>query len=115
MKFLDRFNKKSKVAALVQTGIANTESVSVQQVRDCVFLLRNALGETWKLASSEAAAGMALLTMARDIRLHRYLNRRGWTLVLSFVNTNPEMASRLSPRTIGEIFRYREALPAPAA
>lgn len=115
MNLFAGFNRKSRVVGLVQQGLANAEAVTVTQIRDCIFLLGNALGESWKTASKEAAAGMALVALARGAQLHQYLNRDGWKLVLSFVTANPEIACNLSPRTVGEIFCYRQQLSEPRA
>ena len=109
MALFDRFNRKSRITELVRAGLANGESTTVKQIRDCIYLLRNALGDTWQMASKEAAAGMALVALARDVTLQRYLNCDGWKLVLSFVSANPEMAGSLSPRIASEIHCYREA------
>ena len=87
----------------------------MQQVRDCIFLLANALGDPWKQVSKEAAAGMVLVVLAKNAELRQYLNGKGWRLVLNFVNSNPDLARNLSPRTLGEIFTYQaEMRPLPA-
>ena len=109
MKWFLRRPQKSKVTTLVQQGLANSEIVTAQQIRDCIYLLGSSLGDTWKAASKEVAAGMALLALARDAQLPQYLNRNGWMLVMSFITANPGMASSLSLRTIGEIISYRQA------
>jgi hypothetical protein len=109
MKFFDRFNKRSNAAMLVKQGLANEESVTIQQIRDCIFLLANATGETWKTASKEAAAGKALIVLAKNAELKNCLNRKGWKLVVSFITTNPEIARDISPRTMGQIFSYQQS------
>jgi hypothetical protein len=107
MKFFNNINKKSNAATLVKHGLANEETASVKQITDCIFLLANGLGETWKTASKEAAAGMVLVMLAKNIELKNYLNNNGWKLVLSFVSTNPKIARGISPRTMSQIFAYQ--------
>ena len=107
MKFFNNINKKSNAALLVKHGLANEDTASFKQIRDCIYLLANGLGETWKMASKEAAAGMVLVALAKNIELRKYLNNTGWKLVLSFVNANPTVAKNISPRTMGEIFAYQ--------
>jgi len=70
-------------------------------------LLANGLGETWKTASKESAAGMVLVVLAKNIELKNYLNSNGWKLVMSFVRTNPKIARDISPQTLGQIFAYQ--------
>ena len=113
MKFFNNINKKSNAATLVKLGLANEDTASVKQIKDCIFLLANGLGETWKSASKEAAAGMVLVVLAKNIELRNYLNNNGWKLVLSFVRANPKIAKDISPRTMGEIFAYQAAANQP--
>ena len=65
MALFDRFNRKSRITELVRAGLANGESTTVKQIRDCIYLLRNALGDTWQMASKEAAAGMKVADVIR--------------------------------------------------
>jgi hypothetical protein len=113
MKPLQRLTSKSGSATLVRNGLAREESVSYRQIRGCISRLAGNLGATWKSASNEAAAGMVLLMLARNVDLGQYLNSNGWKLVVSFVTANPEIARNLSPRTIGEIFCYQIAARSP--
>jgi len=113
MKFFDNLNKKANAAALVRHGLANADTVSVKQIMDCIYLLANGLGETWKKASKEAAAGMVLVALAKNIELKSYLNNNGWKLVLSFIRTNPKIVGDISPRTMGEIFAYQATTQEP--
>jgi hypothetical protein len=76
-------------------------------------LIRGSLGETWKSASKEAAAGMVLVALAKNAELKHFLNSNGWKLVVCFVRSNPYIAKDLSPRTMGEIFAYQQAVRAP--
>ena len=80
---------------------------------DCIVLLANGLGETWKTASKEAAAGMVLVVLAKNIELKNHLNNNGWKLVLSFVSTNPKIARDISPRTMSQIFAYQATTQEP--
>ena len=118
MKFFRNFNKKDSAASLAREGMADREAVSGKEIADCVFLLAEVSGETWTNASKEAAAGMTLIALARNVNLGNYLNATGWKLVISFVKSSPEIARSLSPRTLGEIFSYQSArnaaLPGPA-
>lgn len=115
MKFLVNLRKNSVAADLVKQGLANAQSVSTRRIRDCILLLANGLGETWKSASKEAAAGMALVALAKNAELGSFLNSRGWKLVISFITANPEIARNISPRTLGEIFAHQQNRHATAA
>jgi hypothetical protein len=115
MKFLDNFNKAGAAADLVRRGLANGESVNGKQIRDCIFLLENALGETWKKTSKQAAAGLVLIALARNRALDQFLNACGWTLVLSLVQTIPAITREISPGRRAEIHSYQSgqlAMPA---
>jgi len=107
MKLFNNINKKSNAATLVKHGLASEDTASVKQIMDCIYLLANGLGETWKTASKESAAGMVLVVLAKNIELKKYLNENGWKLVLSFVRSNPKIARDISPRTMSEIFAYQ--------
>ena len=113
MKFFNRINKKTNAARLVKRGLANEDTASFKQIMDCIYLLANGLGETWKSASKEAAAGMVLVALAKNIELRNYLNSNGWQLVLSFIRANPKIAKNISPRTMGEIFAYQATAQRP--
>ena len=113
MKFFDRINKKSNAARLVKGGLANENTTSFKQIMDCIYLLANGLGETWKTASKEAAAGMVLVALAKNIELRNYLNSNGWQLVLNFIRANPTIAKDLSPRTRDEILTYQATAQQP--
>lgn len=113
MKFFGNINKKADAATLVKQGLANEETANFKQIMDCIFLLANGLGETWKSASKEAAAGMVLIALAKNAELKSYLNSNGWKLVVSFVRSNPNIAKNLSPRIMSEIFSYQQAAGTP--
>jgi hypothetical protein len=100
---------------MARKGLAQKESVSLGQIRESISLLARALGETWTSTSREAAAGMLLVVMAKNTDLRQYLNGNGWRLVARFVTANPEIASNISPRTMGEIFAYQTASRVPTA
>ena len=111
MKLFNNFYKKTTAASLVKNGLANEQTASSKQIKDCIVLLANGLGETWKSASKEAAAGMVLVALAKNVGLQNYLNIDGWNRVLSFVHSNPKIAKAISPRTMGEIFSYQSSSP----
>ena len=113
MKLFKNLNKKSSATTLAREGMVNQESITIKEIADCVYLLANNTGEAWKNASKEAAAGMALIVLAKNLDLKNYLNATGWNLVLSFVTSTPDIAKDLSPRTIGEIFSYQLAAREP--
>jgi len=113
VNFFKDFDKKSSAARLARQGMVNAESVSINQVLDCIFLLKDATGEAWKKANREAVAGMVLVVLAKNVELGNYLNATGWNLVLSFVKSNPDMARSISPRTMGEILSYQVATREP--
>ena len=111
MNLFNNFYKKTTAATLVKQGLANQATASSKQIKDCIVLLANGLGETWKSASKEAAAGMVLVALAKNDALKNYLNNSGWDLVLNFVYSNPKIAKAISPRTMGEIFSYQASAP----
>jgi hypothetical protein len=111
MNLFNNFYKKTTAATLVQQGLANQATASSKQIKDCIVLLANGLGESWKSASKEAAAGMVLVALAKNDALKNYLNNNGWNLVLNFVHSNPKIAKAISPRTMGEIFSYQASAP----
>lgn len=100
-------------SALVKRCLANEKMANHKQIMDCIFFLANGLGETWRSASKEVAAGMVLIALAKNAELKNFLNSNGWKLVVSFVRCNPYIAKNLSPRTMDEIFTYQQAIPAP--
>jgi len=115
MSFFDNFNKTSAAADLVRSGLANREAINSKQIRDCIYLLENALGETWKKASKQAAAGLVLIALARNVALKQFLNGCGWSLVMSLVQTNPAITRDLASGKRAEIQSYQSGLVAAAA
>ena len=113
MNFLKDINKKSSAAKLARQGMVNADSVSINQILDCVFLLKNATGEAWKRTNRETVAGMVLVVLAKNVELKNYLNATGWKLVLSFVKSSPDIARSISPRAMGEILSYQVATREP--
>jgi hypothetical protein len=113
MHFFKNINKRRSAAKLASQGMVDAESVSINEISGHIFLLRQAIGETWKSTSKEAAAGMALVILAKNVELKNFLNPTGWKLVISFVISCPDVAKNLSPRTIGEIFSYQAAVRQP--
>ena len=113
MNFFKDINKKDSAARLARQGMVNADSVSINQILDCIFLLKNATGEAWNRTNREAVAGMVLVVLAKNAELRSYLNATGWKLVLSFVKSNPDMARSISPRARGEILSYQVATREP--
>ena len=112
MNSVETNSHKPDSATLVINGLARRDSTSHKQVREHMLRLARGLGEIWKSASREAAAGMVLLALAQNRDLRQYLNNHGWNLVIDFVTANPEIAKHISPRTIGEILSYEMTSPA---
>lgn len=107
MNFFKNMNKKETAAILVKKGLTHRKTVRMKEIMDCMFLLANALGETWKSASTEAAAGMVLIVLAKNAMLKNSINAAGWRLVINFFDSNPEIARDISPRALAEINAYR--------
>jgi hypothetical protein len=110
-----QLSSESEIAKLARTGIAQQESVSLEQIRRSISLLTRSLGETWESESKEAAAGMLLVALANNSDLRQYLNDIGWRLVERFVTAHPEIASNISPRVVGDIFAYQHSSRTQAA
>ena len=106
MLLLDRLTRKSATADLVKRGLENQETVTTKQIRDCIYLLANAMGDTWKQASKEAAAGMVLMALAKNRALQSFLSACGWTLVAELLRSNPRLKRDLSSRMRDEIDFY---------
>ena len=96
-----------------QTRSGKRENGKPQADYGLHIFLANGLGETWRSASKEAAAGVVLIALAKNAELKNFLNSNGWKLVVSFVRSNPYIAKNLSPRTMDEIFTYQQAIRAP--
>ena len=115
MNFFRNLNKKSAAADLVQRGLANQDAVSAKQIRDCIFLLANGMGDTWKQANIESAAGMVLMMLAKNSALKTLLNACGWKLVLGMLQSYPRLERDLSMKLRGEIRAYQLNVVAVAA
>ena len=63
MQFFGQINRESNAVALVKRGLVNERMANHRQIIDCICFLANALSETWKSASKEAAAGLALIAL----------------------------------------------------
>ena len=109
MKFFRNVNKKSEAATLASLGLRNREMYSYKEIRDCIFILANGMGETWKNASNEAAAGLVLMALAKNRALESLLNSRGWSLVLSLVKSNPAIRREISAMMRAEIDSHQAA------
>ena len=110
MNFFRNFNKSTLAAELARHGLANREMFSRKEIRDCIFILANAMGDSWKNASKEAAAGMVLIALAKNKALKSLLNSCGWSLVLSLVKSNPGIKRDISALTRAEIDFYQSGM-----
>jgi len=95
---------------LVKNGLVSAEIKTSKEIRDCIFIVANVLGETWKTASKEIAAGIVLVVLAKNAMLKDYINAAGWDLVLNLIITNPEFAKDIAPGTLAEINTYQAAI-----
>ena len=107
MNFFIQLNKQSAAADLVRQGLANQESISHKQIRDCIHLLATGMGATWQQANIESAAGMALVALARNAALKSVLNACGWRLVLQLMQNFPRLERDLSRKLRNEIQAYQ--------
>ena len=107
MNLFWNFNKSASAATLVKQGLDSGNTTTVNEIKDCVFLVANAMGETWKTLSKEAAAGVVLVVLAKNTMLTNFVNAAGWELVLNLVKTNPVIARDISPKTRAEINAFR--------
>ncbi len=107
MNFLKNINKTNSAASLVENALVNGNTKTKKEIIDCIFLLANSMGDTWKNMSKEAAAGMALVVLAKNAMLRSYLNPTGWNLVLNFIESNPKLVRDISPGTLAEINSYQ--------
>ena len=110
MNFFRNLNKNSLAANLARDGLANQEMFSYKEIKDCIFILANAMGDSWKNASYEAAAGMVLIALAKNKALKSLLNACGWSLVLSLVKSNPGIKRDISAMTRAEIDFYQSGM-----
>ncbi len=109
MNFFKNINKRSTTATLVKNGLVNTEIKSSEEILDCIFIVADVMGDTWKTASKEIAAGIVLVVLAKNAMLKDYVNAAGWDLVLNLIKTNPEFAKDIAPGTLAEINMYQAA------
>ena len=107
MNLFNNLTKKSGTATLVKNSLASQETVTAKQIRDCIYLLANAMGDTWKQASQEATAGMVLMALAKNRALKTFLNSNGWHLVLGLLKSTPQLERDLSSRLRNEISLYQ--------
>ena len=109
MNFFKNINKRSRTTTLVKNGLVNTEIKSSEEILDCIFIVADVMGDTWKTASKEIAAGIVLVVLAKNAMLKDYINAAGWDLVLNLIKTNPEFAKDIAPGTLAEINMYQAA------
>lgn len=119
MKFIHRILKRQAAATLVRQALCAERKVNRKAIMECIDLLAGAHGENWSRVSREAAAGMALVMLAKQATLGAYVNDSGWELVPTFIDDHPEIARYVSPRAMRDI-DVRQAtrldrLPAEAA
>jgi len=110
MNLFKNINKKSRTAMLVKNGLVSAEIKTSKEILDCIFIVADVLGETWKTASKEIAAGIVLVVLAKNVMLKDYINAAGWDLVLNLIKTNPEFAKDIAPGTLAEINMYQAAV-----
>ena len=108
MSFFKNINKTNSAAVLVEKALVSGKTKTKKEIIDCIFLLANSMGDTWKNMSKEAAAGLALVVFAKNSMLKSYLNPIGWNLVLNFIESNPKLVRDISPGTLAEINSYQE-------
>jgi hypothetical protein len=109
MNFFKNINKGASAATLVKQGLVNEDTITMKEIRDCIFLVADVMRETWKSWSKEAAAGMVLVVLSKNAMLKNYLNAAGWDLVLIFIKSNPNIAKDISPGILAEINSYQVA------
>ncbi|MCZ6798189.1 MAG: hypothetical protein O7D36_09590 [Gammaproteobacteria bacterium] len=109
MNFFKNINKSDSTALLVENGLVSEQAISREEILDCVFIVADVMRETWQTMTRETAAGMVLVVLAKNARLKDYLNAAGWDLVLTLINTNPELADDMAPGTLTEINLYQVA------
>jgi hypothetical protein len=109
MNFFKNINKSDSTALLVENGLVSEQAISREEILDCVFIVADVMRETWQTMTRETAAGMVLVVLAKNARLKDYLNAAGWDLVLTLINTNPELTDDMAPGTLTEINLYQVA------
>lgn len=110
MNYFNNINKKGATTVLVKRGLADQDAVSGKEIRDCIYLLECALGDTWKETSRQAAAGMVLMSLAKDKALSQILNACGWNLVMALVQSVPRITREISSHKRAEIDDYRSSM-----
>lgn len=110
MIFFNNLNKKGATTELVKSGLAKQDAVSGQEIRDIIYLLECSLGDTWKNTTRQAAAGMVLMSLAKDRALNQVLNSCGWNLVLTLVQSTPNIERDISSGKRDEIYRYQSGM-----
>ena len=109
MNFFKNINKSHSTAMLVENGLVSEQAITREEILDCVFIVADVMGETWKTMTRETAAGLVLVVLAKNAKLKDYINAIGWGLVLNLIKTNPELAIDMAPETLAEINLYQAA------
>jgi len=110
LNYFNNINKKGATTELVKRGLAEQDTVSGKEIRDIIYLLECALGDTWKNTTRQAAAGMVLMSLAKNRALDQVLNTSGWNLVLFLVQSTPRITLNISSRKRAEIHNYQAGL-----
>ncbi len=109
MTFFRNINKSGSTAILVENGLVSEQAITREEILDCVFIVADVMGETWKTMTRETAAGMVLVVLAKNARLKDYINTAGWDLVSNLIKTNPEITKDIAPEALAEINLYQAA------
>jgi len=110
MNYFNNINKKGAAIELVKKGLADQNAITGKEIRDTIYLLECSLGDTWKNTTRQAAAGMVLMSLARNRALRQILNSSGWNLVLTLVQSIPNFERGISSGRRAEIYQYQSSL-----
>ena len=106
MKLFNIINRGNTTGQLVNRGLVKEHRISEEAVEDCIYLMATTLGDQWDSIETESAAGMALVTLAKNASLYDRLSAKGWDLVSGFVAKYPSWITSISPRARIEIETY---------
>lgn len=110
MNYFNNFNNKDATTLLVKRGLCDQDAVTSKEIRDIIYLLECALGDTWKNATRQAAAGMVLMSLAKNRALSQVLNSSGWKLVVGLVQSTPRIVRDISTAKRAEIHQYQSGM-----
>ena len=110
MNYFNNINKKGATTELVKNGLVDQNTVSGKEIRDIIYLLECALGETWDNTTRQAAAGMVLMSLAKNRALNQVLNSSGWNLVLTLLQSTPRIERDISSGRRAEIHHYQASM-----